>query len=146
MWNYTGTPQWDLISNSVITNTGGTLAFFSLEITGTITDYCSGGEAKVRFNHAVSGNINHDFSIDYLAIKDDHGIGSGITDHGAMSGLRDNDHRHYLLRLFTHHTIVSGEDLVINDYEQKIVHHNFTVNGSGTVTINGSGDLVAIGV
>lgn len=97
MWNYTGTPAWDLISDTIITNTGGALSFFSLPITGTTTDYVSGGESKVRFNHAVSGNINHDFAIDYLAIKDDHGIGTGITDHGSLSGLSEDDHQQYLL-------------------------------------------------
>ena len=96
MWNYTGTPAWDLISDTTITNTSGVLTFFSLAITGTITDYVSGGEVKVRFNHAVSGNINHDFIIDYLAIKDDHGIGTGITDHGSLSGLSDDDHTQYI--------------------------------------------------
>lgn len=96
MWNYTGTPAWDLISDTIITNTGGALSFFSLPITGTTTDYVSGGESKVRFNHAVSGNINHDFAIDYLAIKDDHGIGTGITDHGSLSGLSEDDHQQYI--------------------------------------------------
>jgi len=95
MWNYTGTPQWDTIDNTTIENTGGTLVFESITISGTITDYASGGAAQVRFSHDNNGVAAHIFSIDYLSIKDDHGIGSGITDHGALSGLGDDDHPRY---------------------------------------------------
>lgn len=96
MWNYTGTPQWDVIDNTTITNTGGVLTFESIVITGTITDYVSGGAVQVRFSHDQNGVVTDVFTIDYLAIKDDHGIGSGITDHGALSGLGDDDHTQYI--------------------------------------------------
>lgn len=96
MWNYTGTPQWDVIAADAITESGGVLTFYDIDITGTITDYVSGGEAKFRLNHTSSGNINHDVSLDYAALLDDPtGIG-GISDHGALSGLSDDDHTQYV--------------------------------------------------
>ena len=95
MWNYTGAPAWDVIDSAIIVNTGGTLVFEAIDISGVITDYTSGGAARIRFSHESNGVSTHDFEIDYLAIKDEHGVGSGITDHGALSGLADDDHTQY---------------------------------------------------
>jgi hypothetical protein len=43
------------------------------------------------------------------------------------------------------HTLNAGENLTINDYEQKLVHSIFTINSTAIVTIDGSGELVVIG-
>lgn len=97
MYNY-DTTNWDVIDNTTLTDNAGTLLFNTFTITdggGAIVDYTSGGAARVRFSHAANGIAAHDFLIDYLAIKDDHGIGSGITDHGSLSGLSDDDHLQY---------------------------------------------------
>ena len=97
MWNYTGSPQWDVISADFLPDTGGVFAFYEIDIPGTVTDYVSGGEAKLRFNHSSAGNANHDVSIDFAALKHDLGSGAGVTEHGALSGLGDDDHTQYLL-------------------------------------------------
>ena len=97
IWNYTGTPAWDLIDDTTFTDTGGVLTWFSVAIPGTVTDYMSGGETKVRINHAVAGNITHDFILDYFSIKRSSGVGGGVTDHGSLAGLGDNDHLQYML-------------------------------------------------
>ncbi len=98
MWNYTGTPQFDVISADFITESGGTQTFYTIDIPGQITDYVSGGEAILRFNHTSAGNVNHDILIDFAALKDDGGGVGGVTEHGALSGLSDDDHTQYLLR------------------------------------------------
>lgn len=41
--------------------------------------------------------------------------------------------------------INAGETLYINDYEQKLVHDSFEINGSGIVYIDDSGELYIIG-
>ena len=97
MYNY-NTSTWDVIDNTILTDNEGDFHFDSFSLIdggGAIVDYTSGGAARVRFSHAANGNAAHDFCIDYLAIKDDHGIGSGITDHGSLSGLGDDDHFQY---------------------------------------------------
>ena len=96
MWNYTGTPQWDVISADFLPDTGGVFAFYEIDIPGTVTDYVSGGEAKLRFNHTSAGNANHNVFIDFAALKHDLGSGAGVTEHGALSGLGDDDHLQYI--------------------------------------------------
>ena len=123
MWNYTGTPQWDTIDNTTIIDTSGVLTFSSIAITGTITDYVSGGAARVRFNHANNGIATHDFIIDYLAIKDDHGIGSGITDHGSLSGLGDDDHTQY-------HTDARAATWLAANHETTYAHADIASNST----------------
>ena len=97
MWNYTGSPQWDVISADFLPDTGGVFTFYEIDIPGTVTNYVSSGEAKLRFNHSSAGNANHDVSIDFAALKHDLGSGAGVTEHGALSGLGDDDHLQYLL-------------------------------------------------
>lgn len=96
LWNYTGTPQFDVISADFITESGTTFIFYDIDIPGQITDYVSGsGESILRFNHTSAGNINHDFLIDFAALKDAGAGVGGITEHGALSGLNDDDHTQY---------------------------------------------------
>lgn len=97
LFNYTGTPQFDVIAADAIVEAGGTLIFYSIDITGEITDYVNGsGEAILRLNHTSNGNINHDVSVDYAVLKDDTSGGGGITDHGSLSGLSEDDHTQYI--------------------------------------------------
>lgn len=107
---------WDNVTT--ITNTGGVLTFLNEEIGGTITDYFNAGTTKIRWNHITSGNINHDFILDYNVIKDDSGAVSGITDHGALSGRADDDHlQYYLFRwqeITSTQTAVVGEGYLCN--------------------------------
>jgi len=63
-------------------------------------------------------------------------------DHGVLAGLTDDDHTQYVLREAIRHTINAGEDYVIKDFEQRLVYEEFITNGSGSVTIDGSGELV----
>jgi len=63
-------------------------------------------------------------------------------DHGVLAGLTDDDHTQYVLRGAIRHTINSGEDYVIKDNEQRLVYDELATNGSGSVTIDGSGELV----
>lgn len=97
LWNYTDTPAFDVIAADAIVESAGTLTFYSIDITGQITDYVSGGEAILRLHHTSNGNITHDVSVDYAVLKDDTSGGGGVTDHGSLSGLSDDDHTQYLL-------------------------------------------------
>jgi hypothetical protein len=86
---------WDNVTS--ITNTGGVLAWLSIDIPGSITDYNNSGTTKIRWLHDAVGNVNHDFVVDYNIIKDDSSGGGGVTEHGALTGLGDDDHAQYLL-------------------------------------------------
>ncbi|MFH1616906.1 MAG: hypothetical protein ABIG61_17710, partial [Planctomycetota bacterium] len=48
------------------------------------------------------------------------------------------------IALFRRHTLESGDDLTIGEDEQKLVYETFTINGTGSLTINGSGELCVI--
>lgn len=93
IWNYTGTPAWDNVTT--IPNDGGTLTWYSVDVPGNITDYVSAGAAKLRFYHESTGVAGHVLSLDYVVLKDDTSGGGGVTEHGALTGLGDDDHPQY---------------------------------------------------
>ena len=47
--------------------------------------------------------------------------------------------------LFRRHTLESDDDLTIGEDEQKLIHDTFFINGTGSLTVNGSGELCVIG-
>lgn len=53
-------------------------------------------EVDLRFYHSSAGNITHSIEIDYAVLRHTIG-GGGVTDHGNLSGLADDDHTQYLL-------------------------------------------------
>lgn len=95
MWNYTGTPAWDVIG--VIPESSDYI-WVELDISNP-SDYINGSnEASIRFYHLTSGNITHSVYIDYAVLKYvPAGGGGGVTDHGSLSGLQDDDHKIYAL-------------------------------------------------
>lgn len=95
MWNYTGTPQWDVIGTIPESSD---YTWHEFDITNP-SDYINGSnEASIRFYHITSGNITHSVYIDYAVLKyQPAGGGGGVTDHGSLSGLQDDDHKIYAL-------------------------------------------------
>jgi hypothetical protein len=52
----------------------------------------------VRFYHVENGVNTHDLYIDYVAVENGFGSGTGATtDHGSLTGLTDDDHTQYAL-------------------------------------------------
>jgi len=49
------------------------------------------------------------------------------------------------IALFRRHTLESGDDLTIGEDEQKLLCDTFFINGTGSLTINGCGELCVIG-
>ena len=47
--------------------------------------------------------------------------------------------------LFRRHTLEAGDNLTIEEDEQKLVLDTFFINGTGSLTVNGSGELCVIG-
>lgn len=86
---------WDSVDTFI--DTSGVLTFLDVDIPGTITDYNNSGTTKIRIIHNNPGTNTHDFVIDYAVILDDPAGMGGITDHGQLSGLADNDHTQYPL-------------------------------------------------
>ena len=77
------------------------------------SDYVdSAGEVELRLYHDGSGIITHYIEVDYLVLRDtsDLGGGGGVTDHGNLSGLDDDDHAQYALLSGR-----GGETLVIDE-------------------------------
>jgi len=59
------------------------------------SEHTSGGEAKIRFYHAATGNTNHYLYVDYCALVK---AGFGSTgDHSQLTGLEHDDHLQYVL-------------------------------------------------
>ena len=49
------------------------------------------------------------------------------------------------IALFRRHTLEAGDFLTVGEDEQKLVHDTFAINGTGSLTIDGSGELCTIG-
>ena len=91
-------------------------------------------------------------------IDDGDGDFSGDTRHGLVTDSQiiveeTPTHDMHIIRLldmlsftlFKRHTLESGEDLVINHNEHKLNYEIFTINGTGSLTVDGSGELYLIG-
>jgi len=50
------------------------------------------------------------------------------------------------IALFRRHTLETGDSLTVGENEQKLVADVFTINGAGSIAIDGSGELIVIGV
>ena len=59
--------------------------------------YINSGEVRLRFYHSSAGNATHDFFIDYCALWKT-GTSVGVTEHGGLTGLLDDDHDPLYLR------------------------------------------------
>jgi hypothetical protein len=59
------------------------------------TPYLSGSNARLRFNHSTAGTGTHYLLLDYAALTQDSG--SGVSEHGLLTGLADDDHVQYAL-------------------------------------------------
>jgi hypothetical protein len=61
--------------------------------------YISGtNEVQVRIYHVSNGDATHYVEVDYIALRDMPNLGnSGLTDHGQLTGLGDDDHTIYAL-------------------------------------------------
>jgi hypothetical protein len=62
----------------------------------TGAQHVSTNNARVRFVHNTGGTNTHSFQLDYLALAKLI-EGAGITNHGALQGLADDDHLQYAL-------------------------------------------------
>jgi hypothetical protein len=60
-------------------------------------NYINSGAVSMRFLHIGNGFNTHDLILDYVVLKNALGIGGGVTDHGALTGLAQDDHTQYLL-------------------------------------------------
>jgi hypothetical protein len=145
MYNY-DTAGWDIIDDITMTDSTGNLIFDSFSVAdggGMITDYTSGGAARVRFSHSGNGVAVHAYLIDYLAIKDGNpSSGGGVTDHGALSGLGDDDHTQYHTdaRAATwlaanHETTFAHGDIATNSAKVTNATHSSEVTGATALTI-----------
>lgn len=60
------------------------------------SNYVSTNNARVRINHVTAGTTSHSQTLDYVTLaKMLQGV--GITDHGALQGLLNDDHIQYAL-------------------------------------------------
>jgi hypothetical protein len=70
-WNYT-LAQWDRFTSDArdfISSTEDAVFIFDYDdLAGSISDYISGTDSKVKIEHTTSGNANHNFYLDYTAI------------------------------------------------------------------------------
>ena len=67
LWNYTGTPAYDLLS----TVHGNLLGYhmYSIAIPDSIVEnYMSSGAMKVQIVHVNQGSSNHDIQVDYVSL------------------------------------------------------------------------------
>lgn len=90
LWNY-DTPGWDVITT--FTDQAG-LEFINFIVSDT-NRIDGSGNARLSIYHSSSGSPAHDIQIDYVAIAK-AGFGSS-DDHGALTGLSEDDHTIYLL-------------------------------------------------
>jgi hypothetical protein len=91
IFNHT-TSVWDL-QGVIPQNTG--LQFYEFTLYSG-ADNVSANNAKIRIQHNAGGNANHSFQLDYAALAKLI-TGAGITNHGALQGLTNDDHLQYAL-------------------------------------------------
>ena len=63
------------------------------------------GNVALRFQHDDAGNPAHDFYLDMCVLRKGGVAGGGVTEHGSLTGLSDDDHPQYIL-----HSLATAED------------------------------------
>jgi hypothetical protein len=89
LWNYV-TSAWDDFSTVAEVTT---MTFVTVDVANGAF-YVNAGVVQLRYVHSSPGNTSHDMLIDY-AVLQFHPVGiggGGVTDHGALTGLFDDDH------------------------------------------------------
>jgi hypothetical protein len=83
LYRYSGTPGWDKLSQFEF---GVDYSAVVVPLP-TMTNYLSGGAAKVRLYHNTAGNPAHDISIDYIGFTNISAGGSAISGGGGATNL-----------------------------------------------------------
>lgn len=87
--------SFDTILADIDDNSGNFI--FNAITVASAGQYINSGEVRLRFYHSSAGNATHDFFIDYCALWKT-GASVGVTEHGGLSGLLDDDHNPLYLR------------------------------------------------
>jgi hypothetical protein len=77
-----------------IDDSSGDFVFKAITV-ASAAQYINSGEVRLRFYHSSAGNATHDFFIDYCALWKT-GTSVGVTEHGGLTGLLDDDHTQYI--------------------------------------------------
>ena len=77
-----------------IDDSSGDFVFKAITV-ASAAQYINSGEVRLRFYHSSAGNATHDFFIDYCALWKT-GTSVGVTEHGGLTGLSDDDHLQYI--------------------------------------------------
>ena len=77
-----------------IDDSSGDFVFNAITV-ASAGQYINSGEVRLRFYHSSAGNATHDFFIDYCALWKT-GTSVGVTEHGGLTGLGDDDHLQYI--------------------------------------------------
>ena len=89
----TTTSGWDMHAtyNGAMT----TYQFIDVPILDDVTKHIAAGVVRLRLWHIQSGSTSHYENIDFVAVVK-AGLGATGSDHGALTGLGDDDHPQYL--------------------------------------------------
>lgn len=93
LYNY-DTLDWDTIG-TFTDQTGFTIIDIPVALSADYIDV--GDESTLRLYHNGTGNIAHYIEVDYAVLRllPQLGGGGGVTDHGGLTGLSDDDHPQY---------------------------------------------------
>ena len=92
-----------------IDDSSGDFVFNAITV-ASAAQYINSGEVRLRFYHSSAGNATHDFFIDYCALWKT-GTSVGVTEHGGLSGLLDDDHNPLYLRTDGARTLAGAWDM-----------------------------------
>jgi hypothetical protein len=92
LWDYTNS-AWETYETFIATTS---IIFKTILVTDAENHTDGSGNAKIRFYQSATGATNRYLHLDYVALIK-QGFG-GTDDHGALSGLLDDDHPQYAKR------------------------------------------------
>jgi hypothetical protein len=122
---------WDVLGT--IPNGGSDFGYLTYDIINGSKYVTGGGVVNTRINHSSNGNITHNIFIDYAAIrKIPTGGGGGVTDHGQLAGLLDDDHTQYLKDVVEDTSPTAGGDFDMGGFE--------LVDTTGDLVLNSPSD------